>query len=802
MDRLPINHLERPAYIGKRVHRSEDRALLMGQGQFVDDLKLPQVLFSAVLRSPHGHARINSIDATQARALKGVHAVYLYADLPESARRRLPMSIPNPLIRHVMTQELLASSEVCYVGEPVAFVIAESRYVAEDACLLIDVDYDILGAAGDPLAALEDGASLAHTSAKDNLIAQLPLRYGDMDQAFAKATHVVEEKFWQNRGSAHPMEGRGYAAEYHAVTGQLTVWSSGQTPHLEKKTIVDMLAWDPERLRIIHNDVGGGFGPKAIFYPEQALVAIAAWQLQRPVKWIEDRREHFVSSSQERDQYWDMRLALDAQGKILGLKLVMTHDNGAYLQWGVILPYIGVTTTPGPYVVPAMDVTLRMVCTNKGPTSPVRGAGRPQAVFAMERMMDRAARVLGIDRAEMRRRNFVQPEQMPYAVGFIYRDGKPMIYDSGDYPKCQKMALEQIDYAGFAARKAAARKEGRYIGIGMANFVEGTGLGPFEGATVRIQQNGRVSILTAVSSQGQGHKTTFAQICADQLGIPMEMVDVVVADTNAMSMGIGTFACRITVTAGNSVYLAAKAVRTKIERLAAFLLECKTEEVEVKDGITHVRGSPERCKTFSELARVSQGIPGFSFPEGVTNGLEDTQYFSPTQAAYCNGTAAVEIELDLDTGQMRFLKYVMVHDAGRIINPLIVDGQIQGGAAHGIGNATLEWMRYDDQGQPITTNFGEYLLPGAGDVPRLDMLHLESLSPLNPLGVKGVGEGGTIPAAAAIIAAIDDAIDDPNVFLKEAPMPPPRVFEILRDAGVYERERQTRRAGAKAGLRT
>jgi carbon-monoxide dehydrogenase large subunit len=792
MDMPPPEQLQKAAFIGARVLRSEDQALLRGLGQFVDDLKLENVLYSAVLRSPHGHARIDSVDVTAARNLPGVHAVYLHADLPPSARRRLPMTAPNAAIRNVMTQELLASTEVCYVGEPVAFVVADSRYIAEDACSLIEIEYDILAAAGDCLEALKEGAPLAHSTAVDNLIARLPLSFGDIDSAFANAAHVVKDIFWQNRGSAQPMETRGYAAEYHAVTGQLTVWSAGQAPHLEKKTLIDMLDWDPERLRIIMNDVGGGFGPKAIFYPEEGLVAIAAWQLGKPVKWIEDRREHFVSSSQERDQYWDVALALTAEGKILGIKLAMTHDNGAYLQWGVILPYIGVTTTPGPYVVPAMDIDLKMVFTNKGPTSPVRGAGRPQAVFAMERMMDKAAQELGLDRAEIRRRNFVQPEQMPYSVGFIYRDGKPMVYDSGDYPQCQAMALEKIDYAGFAERKAAARREGRYIGIGIANFVEGTGLGPFEGATIRIQQTGRVSILTAVSSQGQGHKTTFMQICADQLGVPLDMIDVVTADTNAMSMGIGTFACRITVTAGNSVYLAAKSVRNKIERLAAFLLQSDADQIDLENGVAYVRGQPERSKTFSELARVSQGIPGFSFPEGVTNGLEDTQYFAPTQAAYCNGTAAVELEVDRDTGQIHFLHYVMAHDAGKLINPLIVDGQIQGATAHGIGNATLEWMRYDDQGQPITTNFGEYLLPGSTDVPRVDMVHLETLSPLNPLGVKGAGEGGTIPAAAAIISAMEDALDEPGVFLNEAPMPPPRLFEILRDAGVYERARQAR----------
>ena len=772
--------LAKQAYIGARTLRTEDPALLKGQGQFVDDIKLYNILHACVLRSPHAHAKILSIDTREALRLAGVHAVYLHKDLPASAQKRLPLNTPNAAITLVMTQEILASSEVCYVGEPVAFVVADSRYIAEDACALIDVDYDILQATSDCADALKDNAPLTHSTAKNNLIAKLPLSYGDIDRAFAPSSIVVKDVFSQNRGSAHPMETRGYVAEFHKTTSQLTVWSAGQAPHLEKKTLIDMLDWDPEKIRIIMNDVGGGFGPKAIFYPEEALVAIAAWNLNRPVKWIEDRREHFLSGSQEREQYWNIALALTHEGKIMGIKLQMIHDNGAYLQWGVILPYIGVTTTPGPYVVPAMDVDLKMVFTNKGPTSPVRGAGRPQAVFAMERILDKAAQMLSMDRARIREINFVQPEQMPYNVGFIYRDGKAMIYDSGDYPQCQQLALDKANYESFPKRKEKARTEGRHIGIGIANFVEGTGLGPFEGATVRIQQNGRVTILTAAAAQGQGHKTTFMQICADQLGIDLDLIDVIAADTNAISMGIGTFACRITVTTGNSVYLAAQNVRDKVYSLAAFLLQCETSDLEMSNGLVNVKGEPKRSKTFSDLARVSQGIPGFSFPKGVTNGLEDTQYFLPSQAAYCNGTAVVELEVDMDTGQIQILNYVMGHDSGKLINPLIVDGQVQGAVAHGIGNATLEWMRYDEQGQPITTNFGEYLLPASHDVPRVSVVHLETPSPLNPLGVKGAGEGGTIPAAAAIISAIENALDDAEIFLKDTPMTPQRLFDILR----------------------
>jgi carbon-monoxide dehydrogenase large subunit len=573
----------------------------------------------------------------------------------------------------------------------------------------------------------------------------------------------------------------------------MTVWCSGQSPFLEKKNLIDILDWDPERLRVIQPDVGGGFGPKAVFYVEQAVVAIAAWKLDRPVKWIEDRREHFISASQERDQYWDIELALTHAGKILGMRLTMLHDNGAYFPWGIIMPYIAVTTTPGPYVVPNMEIDLQVVFTNKVWTTPVRGAGRPQGVFAMERILDKAAQLLKLNRAEIRFRNFIQPEQMPYSVGFIYRDGKPVKYDSGDYPLCQHEALRLGEYEGFAARQAKARAAGRYIGIGIGNYVEGTGLGPFEGATVRVQQNGRVTILTGAAPHGQGHKTTFAQICADQLGVDLDSIDVITADTNAVSMGIGTFASRITVNAGNSVHVAAQIVRKKVLKLAAFLLDAGEDALALGGGKVAVRDAPERCKTFAQLSRVAQGMPGFSFPEGVTCGLEHTEYFSPAQSAYCNGTHVVEVEVDIRTGQVKILRYAVAHDSGKLINPLIVDGQIQGGVAHGVGNALFEWMGHDDQAQPITTHFGEYLIPLATDVPSVTMTHIESPSPLNPLGVKGAGEGGTIPAAAAITGAIEDALAPFGVRLTETPLSPGRIVELLSAAGAYEQRTPAKR---------
>ena len=774
-------------YVGKRIARTEDDKLLKGQGSYVDDLHLPGMLQGAVLRSPHAHATIVSIDCTAARALKGVHAVYTHADLSGRARGRAPSMLPNPAIRFERTQEILTSKEVTFAGEAVAFVVAENRYIAEDACGLIEVEYDTLPAVAECRAGLLPDSPLCHTDAKDNVVAHIEIGFGDAEAAFKDAPVVVEQTYWQNRGSAHPMETRGYVAEYHEATGELKVWSSGQAPHHEKKNLVELLEWDPERLRIIMNDVGGGFGPKLPFYPEEAMVAIAAIALKRPVKWIEDRREHFLSVTQERDQWWDMSLALEKDGKIRGMRIGMVHDNGAFLPWGVITPYISLTTTPGPYVIPAISATVDVVYTNKCATSPVRGAGRPQAVFAMERIMDKAARALGLDRAELRRRNFIQPSQMPYDAGFIYRDGSPLRYDSGDYPATQQAGLDKIDYAGFAARKAAARKEGRFIGIGMGNFVEGTGMGPFEGATVRVQSSGRIAVITGAAPQGQGHKTTFAQICAEQMNVPLETIDVVTGDTGGISMGVGTFASRVTVNAGNSVYIAAQAVCEKMLKLTAFLWKCNEDELILIDGHVARRSGAEKRISYGELAKVSQGMPGFTMPAGLTAGLEETKYFSPAQSTYCNGTAVVELEIDRETGHIQILNYVMAHDSGKLINPMIVDGQVIGSVAHGIGNATLEWMQYDENAQPTTTNFGEYLLPMATDVPNIDVVHLETPSPLNPLGVKGAGEGGTIPAAAAIVAAMEDALSEYGVEFTEAPLVPQRVFQKLKEAGAYAR---------------
>jgi carbon-monoxide dehydrogenase large subunit len=775
---------------GARVARVEDPTLLTGRARFVDDIKLPGMLHGAFVRSPHPHARIRAIDAAAALAMPGVRAVLAARDMPGGlATEPIPTPVPNPAITAMRTQRALAGEEVCYAGEAIALVVADNRYQAEDAAAAVDVTFAPLAAVSDCRAALAVGAPRSHVDLATNVAAFVPMRYGDVDGAFANAAHVFEEEIFQHRGAAMTLEGRAVLASHDEVSDLLTVWSATQTPHIGQRTIADLLDRELPSVRVIAPFVGGGFGTKAPFYAEEIVIPVAAMKLGRPVKWIEDRREHFLSATMERDQYWKVAIAVDRDGRILGLRGTMIHDNGAYLPWGIIAPYIAATTFPGPYVVPAFRFETTVVLTNRVPTTVVRGAGRPQAVFAMERLMDRVARELAIDRAELRRRNMIAPEQMPYSVGLVFRDGKPLVYASGDFPRSQARAVALADYAGFRARQAKARASGRFIGIGIANYVEGTGLGPFEGVAVRVLPSGRVAVATGATTQGQGTPTMLSQIVADRLGCRIEDIVVTAGDTNAISQGVGAFASRQTINAGSSAMMAGDNVKQQIVALAARALGVAEAEIDVEDSRAVARGGNKPILTFGELARLAQGVPGFSFAPGQKPGLEHTAYFTPPQASYCNGTHVVEVEVDPMTGGVAILSYVVGHDSGNVINPMIVDGQVQGGVAHGIGNALFEFMKYDADAQPLTTTFADYLMPMAGDVPACIIEHVETPNPLNPLGVKGAGEGGTIPAPAAIVAAIEDALSPFGVHFAEIPLTPDRIVAALQAAGAYEKLR-------------
>jgi len=774
-------------HFGARVARLEDPALLTGRGRFVDDIRLAGALHACFVRSPHAHAKIRAIDTSAARALPGVHAVLTADDLPaRMARNEIPMLVPNPSIATPRTQLALARREVCYVGQTIAVAIADNRYLAEDAAAAVNVEFEVLPAVSNCREAARPGAPPTHSDLASNIAAVVPMSYGDVEAAFAGAAYVFEDELFLHRGGAVTLEGRAVLATYDGGADILTVWSATQTPHLCRATLADLFERDLEAIRVIAPNVGGGFGTKAPFYAEEAVIPAVAMKLCRPIAWQEDRREHFLSATQERDQYWKVAVAVDDEGKILGLSGTMLHDSGAFLPWGIIVPYIAATTFPGPYVVPAYRIEATVVLTNRVPTTVVRGAGRPQAVFAMERLMDRLARELKLDRAELRRRNMIVPEQMPYSVGLTFRDGKPLIYASGDFPKSQERALALAAYAEFPLRRSKAGTEGHYLGIGLANYVEGTGLGPFEGVTVRVLPNGKVAVATGATTQGQGTRTTLSQIVADEVSCRIEDIVMTVGDTAAISQGVGAFASRQAINAGSSALIAGANVRKQIIALAARLLGLPEPDIEVEDGRATARGGNKPSITFGELARAAQGMPGFSFAVEQTPGLEHTAYFTPPQASYCNGTHIAEVAVDPFTGGVRLLRYTVAHDIGRIINPLIVDGQVQGGVAHGIGNALFEQMKYNQGAQPLTTTFQDYLLPTALDVPGCDIEHVETPNPLNPLGVKGAGEGGTIPAPAAIISAVEDALSAFGVRFTEMPLTPDRIVDALRKAGAYE----------------
>jgi aerobic carbon-monoxide dehydrogenase large subunit len=769
--------------VGKPVLRLEDGPLIRGRGRFVDDLKFPGMLEAAFVRSPHAHAAIRGIDAAAALKLPGVHAVLTLADVaPMLTQERLPLQFRSDQLPPDVAPLALARDEVAFVGEAVAVVIAQSRAIAEDAMALVEVDYAPLPAVSDCRAALAPGAPPAHRRKASNLLVEFRQSYGDIAAAFGRAAHRAKVSLKQHRGGAHSIEGRGALAVHDENEDRLTLWSSTQLAHEVRAFLMRLLQRDENQIRVVAPDVGGGFGAKFVMYPEEVVVCAASLKLRRPIKWIEDRREHFLAAVQERDQYWELEAACDRDGRILGLRGELIHDQGAYTPQGLNLPYNASTGVPGPYVVPAYELRVRVVETNKVATMPVRGAGYPEAAFAMERVLDRIARELGIDRAEVRRRNLVPAEKMPYVTPLKTRSGSPVALDSGDFPRCLAMALEGIGHAGFAERQRAAHASGRYLGLGVGNGVKGTGRGPFESGIVRIGRSGRISVYTGAMPMGQGIKTALAQICAEQFRVAPDTVTVMAGDTAVIPYGQGGFASRQTITAGSAVHMAAVAVREKVLRVAAHLLETSVEDLELRDGRVEVVGAPGSGLSLREVAEAVSGVPGYAMPGKFEPGLESLQSFLPDALTYGMGCHAVEVEVDVETGGVKILRYVVVNDSGRLINPMIVEGQLVGGTVHGIGNSLFEWMRYDDGAQPLTTTFADYTLVTATEAPNIEVHFLECPSPLNPLGVKGVGESGCVPAAGAIIAAIEDALSPFGVTVGEYPMTPAKLFGLIEAA--------------------
>ncbi|MEM2066027.1 MAG: xanthine dehydrogenase family protein molybdopterin-binding subunit [Candidatus Caldarchaeum sp.] len=762
-------------FIGASITRLEDKRFITGNGMYVDDIKYSDMLHAAVLRSNYAHARILKIDTSKALSLRGVVAVYTADDLG-ALNGPLPPSVsplPQYPIPYMKTHYALAKDKVRYVGEPVAFVVAENKYIARDALDLIEVEYEPLPPVVDVEKAIQPGSALVHDDVPNNIVARHRIHVGNADY-LQKADLVVSEKFVFNRGAAVSIEPRGVVAHHDTKTGQLTIWDSTQAPIPIRNVLAKLFGIPLHLVRVIAPDVGGGFGPKImLFYPEEILTTFAAIKLNKPVKWIEERREYMIATNQERIQIHYASAAFTRDGRILNLTDKFFVDTGAYTPYGIMVPIITAGTMPGPYKIPSIDIEFTSVYTNKTIVSPVRGAGRPAAVYVMERLMDIAAMKLGIDRAEIRRRNLIHPNELPYDTGIVYQDGGPVKYDSGDYAKLLDTLLKRIGYDSWHERKRKYREEGRFVGLGLALYVEGSGVGPYEMARVTVTPSGRIVVATGVGSQGQGQYTTFAQIVAEVLGAKPESVDIVVGDTSQMPWGIGTFASRSATIAGNAVYLAALEVRRKAEEVAAQKLEANPKDLEFRDGKVFVKGIPEKSITLGELSVAAHPIRGLIKREP---GLEATKFFSPEQSVFGGGGHAAEVEVDVDTGKIHVLRYVIVHDVGKAINPLIVDGQIVGGLSNGLGAALLEEIIHDESGQPLAATLADYLIPTAVEMPgEIAIEHFNIPSPLNPLGIKGVGESGVIPSMAVIASAVQDALDN-NVVPKESPLTPIKLW--------------------------
>ncbi|HQX15073.1 MAG TPA: xanthine dehydrogenase family protein molybdopterin-binding subunit [Anaerolineales bacterium] len=770
-------------YFGERIKRNEDPRLLTGQGLYVDDVDLPNMLHVAFVRSPYAHARINSIDVSQALQREGVVAVYTANDLGDYWKPGPLLVSPPPvegIVFNEKTQVPLAKDKVKFAGEPIVMVLAESRYIAEDALADIQIDYEPLEAVVDLEKGLQAESPVIHEEIGSNVSAHVVQTKGDYESVKKDAALVVKRRFSYEHGCAAAIENRGIVAEWDRRAGRLTVWDTTQAPVVIRNGLAGMLGLSERQVRVIAPFIGGGFGPKIMmFYQEEVLVPWAAMKLNRPVKWIEDRAENFVATTHERGQIHDAEIAFDSDGHILGVHDIFLHDTGAYAPYGLTVPLNSQANVLGLYDIKNYYSEFTAVFTNKTIVTPYRGAGRQHGVFVIERLLDIAAKKLKIDRAEIRRRNFIQPTQFPYNNEIIYQDFAPIVYDSGNYEPLLDDALEKIGYHKFIAEiQPKLRAEGKHVGIGIVAYVEGTGIGPYEGAKVQVMGSGRVSVVTGVGTQGQGHFTSFAQIVAEQLGVDVDQIDVVTGDTDQFYWGAGTFASRGAVVAGNAINEAAKVVRKKILKLASEHFNAPEDELELADGMVKVQDVPRMTISLGELAGMANPTRGAVKP-GAEPGLEATNYFGPERGATASGIHAMIVEVNPDTLQIHIQKYLVVHDCGRVINPLILDGQIHGGVAQGIGNAFYERLAYDENGQLLNGTFMDYHLPTSLEVPRIETGHGETLSPLNPMGVKGAGEAGAIPVGPLFAQALEDALWDREFEVLEIPLNSNRLWEIV-----------------------
>ncbi len=779
---------------GRPVRRKEDGRLLTGAGRYVSDVELPRMLHVAFVRSAHAHARIRAIDARAAAALPGVVAI-VTGDDPDVSRHRLRARSALP--GYVETEQpLLAWPRARYCGEGLAAVVARDRYTAEDAAERVEVDAEPLPCVvdvGPPPGARGTGAKapaavpLVHDEAPGNALLTRRFESGDVEAALRGAAAVVERAFRTNRQTAAPMEGRGGVAEWSAGDGKLTLWSGTQVPHLARHGLAQILGLPENRVRVIAPDVGGGFGSKAVLYPEDVLLCLLARRLGRPVKWVEQRREGLLASTHARDHHYRVRAGFDAEGRLLAMDVAARCNVGAYSVWpwtaGIEALMAG-GLLAGPYRLAHYRCEVAAIATHTTPAGPYRGVARPATTFVMERVLDLGARALGLDPVEIRRRNLIGPADLPYT------SATRLVHDSGSYPTCFERAVAAVDYAGFRAEQARARRAGRRLGIGFAVYNELTGLGqaasagprmPFrtghEGATVRMDPSGAVTVLAGVTSQGQGTETTVAQIVAHELGVPVDAVTVILGDTDATPFGLGAFASRQAVIGGGAATRAARALRDKLVRIAAHLLEVAPEDLEAGGGRLAVRGAPGRGVTIADVARVAH-LETHRLPADVEPGLDATRFYDPIRGTFAAGAQAAVVEVDAETGAVRVLRSVCVEDTGRIINPLIVEGQVHGAIAQGIGGALAEHLVYDDSGQLLTGTLMDYALPTAASLPAFEVDHVEVPAD-NLTGVRGVGEGGTLGPAAALANAVADALAPLDVAVDELPLSPARVLAAI-----------------------
>ncbi len=771
---------------GRRQLRAEDDNLIVGRGRFIDDVRFPGMLHVVIVRSQFARANIK-VDTTAALAAKGVHAVFTADDLPLAARI-LPDCHPNPTLQNPRGPQVLANGHVRYVGEPLAAVVADDRYLAEDAAELVNVEYEGLPAIVDLAGALSSRSPFVHDDLKSNLAARIPVTTGNTDKAFAQAHCVVREKLQIQRGAGQAMETRGIVAYWSELDERMVVWNVSQVPFVHRTAIANALGLPENSVQVRNGDVGGGFGYKGLTYTEDLLLPVIARAIGRPVKWIEDRREHLIASYHERTQIHDLEMALDKDGVILGIRGRFLYDTGAYTPWGPVVPLLTAVNIPGPYKVPNYKVECDVIYTNTVPTAPVRGAGRPQACYVCERLLDSAARELKMDGAELRRRNLIQAHEYPYELGFISRDGTKRKYDSGNVPALMERALQMLGYDMRREEQLKARSEGRHIGIGIACCVEDTGLGPFEEVGLSIEMDGTATVRMGTPSQGQGQRTSFAQIVSGELGIRFENVKVLTGNTDLVRYSIGTFASRAGIVTGSAVLVASQQLKERALVIGGTLLQTPPDQLEVSDGLVRVKSQPNRSVSLKEIVHTSLGESGAPLTmRDLGPGMSTVASFCPPTNTFATGCHVALVEVDTKTCKVKIIKYVAVEDFGNVINQMIVDGQVIGGVSLGVGNTFFEKVVYDDEGQILTGTFMDYLMATSMDVPRVDLDYIATPSPLNPLGMKGAGQGGTIPVPAVLSAAIEDALSPFNVRLHHVPLSESDLFTALAEAKAKEK---------------